>query len=209
MENIILVSTVSLLHLFALLSPGPDFIMIIRNTLSYSHKIGVFTGFWIAIGNFCHIILSFFGIAVIISQSIVLFNFIKIIGALYLIFIGLTLLISKNNNINIDSNKKNKKYISSFQSFQMWLWSAILNPKVTLFYLSIFSLVIPSDTSIIFQITLGLILTINTFLYNLIISYFFSRKHIQNIFLKFQKYFNKIFGSILIALGIKVAITQK
>ena len=43
MEYIILLGTVSLLHLLALLSPGPDFIMIIKNTLSYSYKIGIYT----------------------------------------------------------------------------------------------------------------------------------------------------------------------
>lgn len=208
MNIIALIGTVCFLHLLALISPGPDFFMMMKNTLSYSRKSGIYTGLGIALGNFIHILFSFLGIAVIVSQSVLLFNFIKILGAVYLIFIGLKLLISKSSHINISVEKKNNN-ISDIKSFQFGFFSAVLNPKVTLFYLSIFSLVIPTNTNYVIKIFIGLLLTLNTFIYNFIIANVFSHNYVQKTFSKFQKYFNKFFGGILILLGIKVLLSKK
>jgi threonine/homoserine/homoserine lactone efflux protein len=80
--------TVAIVHLFAVMSLGPDFAMVTRNSLIYSRKIAIYTSLGIAIGISVHVAYSILGIGLIISKSIFLFNIIKYVGAAYLIYIG-------------------------------------------------------------------------------------------------------------------------
>ena len=86
---------IALLHLLAVMSPGPDFVLMSKNSLVYSRKTGVATSLGLALGIVVHIIYSLVGIGLIISKSIILFSTIKILGAGYLIYIGLKSLKSK------------------------------------------------------------------------------------------------------------------
>ena len=70
--------TVALAHLLAVISPGPDFIMITRNSLIYSRRTGIYSSIGLGLGILVHVTYSLVGIGLIISKSIILFNTIKI-----------------------------------------------------------------------------------------------------------------------------------
>src|SRR5579871_852922 len=80
--------TVASLHLLAVMSPGPDFVLISRNSLVYSRKTGIYSALGLALGISVHITYSLIGIGYIISKSILIFSTIKFLGAGYLIYIG-------------------------------------------------------------------------------------------------------------------------
>src|SRR3990167_6853963 len=101
MEYLPIILTVALIHFLAVISPGPDFIMILRNSLIYSRKKGMFSAVGLGLGIMVHIIYSLVGIGLLISQSIVLFNIIKFLGAGYLIYIGVKSLLSKSSHLNL------------------------------------------------------------------------------------------------------------
>jgi len=93
-----LLLTVSLVHLMAVMSPGPDLVICIKNTLKYSRSIGIWTALGFACGVLVHISYCLLGIAFLISQSILLFSIVKLIGAAYLIFLGVKALFSKSDS---------------------------------------------------------------------------------------------------------------
>src|SRR3989344_5836798 len=64
--------TVAVLHFLALMSPGPDFIMVTRNSLSYSRKVGILTALGLSLGMVVHVTYSLVGLAYIISQSVII-----------------------------------------------------------------------------------------------------------------------------------------
>ena len=70
MEYLALIGTVTLIHLLAVISPGPDFIVAVKNSLSYSRKTGIWTAVGFALGISVHILYCVAGLALIISQSI-------------------------------------------------------------------------------------------------------------------------------------------
>ena len=131
--------TIATLHLFAVMSPGPDFALIIRQSFCYDRKISIITSIGIGIGILLHISLCITGISIIISKSIYLFNIIKISGGLYLIFLGLKSLLKKppanlEGRLEPPKDKPNK-----VNAFSEGLFTNILNPKATLFFLSLYS----------------------------------------------------------------------
>lgn len=208
MEYIGLIGTVTLIHLLAVMSPGPDLVMVLKNALSYSRKTGVWTAVGLGIGIAVHVFYSLAGLALIISQSILVFNIIKLIGAAYLIYIGVMSIISDSSKIDVTQTEK-KEEISPLQAIKIGFLTNVLNPKATLFFLSLFTLVISPDTPKIILGLLSAIMIINTALWFSLVSIFFTQKKIQQKFNKIQGKFNKVMGGLLIILGIKVALTQK
>ncbi len=208
MEYLALIGSVTIIHLLAVMSPGPDFIMAVRNSLTYSRKTGIWTAVGFGGGIAVHIFYSLAGLALIISKSILLFSTIKYLGAAYLIYIGLKSLLSKSSKIDLGDRQK-KKDISRFEAVKIGFLTNVLNPKATLFFLSLFTLVISPETPFPIMGILGVIMVINTILWFSLVAVFLSQKRIRSVFERFQNIFNKTLGGLLIALGVKVALTQK
>ncbi|MBJ7297359.1 MAG: LysE family translocator [Dolichospermum sp.] len=95
--------TVFSIALIAIISPGPDFAITLRNSLLYSRQAGVYTAFGVGAGFIVHSTYSLIGIGTIISQSILLFNTLKWVGAAYLIYIGIKSLRAKKQSRAVSS----------------------------------------------------------------------------------------------------------
>ncbi|HBU07047.1 MAG TPA: amino acid transporter [Candidatus Magasanikbacteria bacterium] len=208
MEYITLIGVVVGIHILGVISPGPDFIMVVKNSLAYSRKSGIWTAIGLGIGISVHIFYCLMGLAFIISKSILVFNAIKLLGAGYLIYIGWKSWKSKSSVIEIDSEEQ-KRNLSIFASIKMGFLTNILNPKVTLLFLSLFSLVIPPETPMYVLTILSVILISNTIIWFSIVATLFTQKKVRLLFGRYQRLFNKTFGGILIALGLKVALSSK
>lgn len=197
------------LHLMAVMSPGPDFLMITKMSMAYSRKIGIYGAIGVGAGILVHVTYSLLGIALIISKSIVLFNTIKILGALYLIYIGVQALRSKKSDIEIDEVQKEKKEISHFQAFKMGFLVNVLNPKATLFFLALFTQVISTSTPLGIKILYGAEMSIVTALWFSLVVLFFTHHKVVKVYSNIKHYLDRVFGVMLIGLGIKVASTSR
>ncbi len=204
MTDFSLIASVTLIHLLAVISPGPDFFMAIKNSLTYSRKTGIFTALGFGLGIAVHIFYSLAGLALIISKSIVIFNVIKYLGVAYLLYLGVKSLISSSSDIKIE-NQVHIKDISPFKAIGQGFLTNVLNPKATLFFLSLFTLIISPQTSTTTLIIISFILIINTALWFSLVAIFLTQKRMRVLYNRYQKYLNKLFGGVLIALGLKIA----
>lgn len=205
MENLALIGTITLVHLLAVISPGPDFVIAVKNSLTYSRKIGIWTALGFSLGIIVHVFYCLAGLAIVISQSIMIFNIIKISGAIYLIYIGLKSLFVKSNKIKIE-NLDSTEEISPFKAVKIGFLTNLLNPKATLFFLSLFTFIISPETPKIILIILCIIFILNTFLWFALLAFLLTQNKILNIFNKYQNIVSKILGVILISLGMYVAL---
>ncbi len=203
-----LIRTVTVIHLLAVISPGPDFVVAVKNSLTYGRKIGIWTAIGIGLGIGVHLVYCAAGLALIISQSILLFSIIKFIGAGYLIYIWVSAMLAKGGKVEVKA-MENKKMMTPLQAVRNGFLTNVLNPKATLFFLSLFTLVISPDTSMQMIILLGAIMIVNTMIWFSLVSIFFTNKKIVWRYTRIQGTFNKVFGGILIALGVKVALTSR
>ena len=208
MPYLSLIATVTLIHLLALISPGPDFIMCVRNSLTYSRRTGIYTAVGFGGGIAVHIFYCIAGLALIISKSILIFSFIKFLGAGYLIFIGAKSILSQSSKIDVGEEHK-KQDISALAAVRSGFLTNALNPKATLFMLSLFTLVISPDTPFPVMLVMGGIMVADTILWFSLVATLLTHKKIRSIFEKFQGAFNKTLGGLLIALGVKVALSQR
>jgi RhtB (resistance to homoserine/threonine) family protein len=199
--------TVAALHLLAVMSPGPDFAMALKNSISYNRKVGIATAVGIGTAILLHVTYSLVGIGLIISQSIVLFSIVKYMGAAYLIYIGYKAIRSKPNTITAEFEKK-KKAPSLTKSFQIGFLTNALNPKATLFFFSLFTQVISHQTPIYIQTLYGLEMAFMTALWFTIVATVITHQKVRTQFSKVQHHTERIFGALLILIGIKVATSD-
>ena len=206
MEYLPLIGTVAILNLLAAISPGPDFVMIVRNSLCYSRRSGIYTTFGIGLALGVHLLYCAAGIGYLISTSLILFSIIKILGAGYLIYMGVGSILAKKSSLE-QSEVKNDVDLTRFQAFRMGFLTNILNPKATLFLLSLFTLVIGNSTPLYIMVTISAIIIGTAIAWFTIVSIFLSQERVRNAFLKYEKGINRILGGFLIILGIKIAFT--
>ncbi len=199
--------TIAAIQLIAIMSPGPDFAMICRNSLIYSRRTGVYCALGIALGILVHVTYSLVGIGLLISKSIILFSTIKLLGAAYLIYIGYKSLQAKPAKKNL-GNQIARQDISRFEAIKIGFITNILNPKVTLFFFSLFTQVISPNTPAIIRIVYGLQMFVLTLSWFTLVAIAISHPIVKNRFLSVSHYVEKTMGAILIALGIKVALSS-
>ena len=119
-------------------SPGPDFFLIVRNTLSSGRMVGFLT----LLGNrlsFCiHISMAIAGVSVILQTSATLFLVIRLLGAAYLLYLGAKKLIAPFKKRDDGGEQLVGNSVKGFVAMRQGFINNLLNPKVSLFFLSLF-----------------------------------------------------------------------
>ena len=208
MNNFTLIGTVALLNLLAAISPGPDFVMSVKNSLNYSRKTGIYTGIGIGLGIGIHITYCAAGIGFIISKSLTVFTIIKFIGAAYLIYMGVSSIFTNKSSIKI-TEEKQPTDLTKLQAIKIGFLTNLLNPKATLFFLGLFTFVISHETPLYVILIISFIMISTAITWFTLVAIFFTQKRIRAAFLKFENIINKSFGGLLILLGIKIALSKQ
>lgn len=203
--------TIGMIGLLGAMSPGPDFAVVTKNSLLHSRKIGVYTALGVGVGILVHVAYSLVGIGFIISRSVLLFSVIKFVGAGYLVYLGYQLLRSKREDLNMGETKRavDNTLISPSTAFKNGFFTNALNPKATIFFLSVFTQVIDPHTALFIQFAYGLEIAVIVGAWFSVLAYFLSTTVVQKRFIRIKHYFERATGAILILLGIKVALSSQ
>ena len=201
------------IHALAVISPGPDFVMIVRQALLYTRRVGVYSAIGLGLGILVHVVYSLLGVGLLISQSILLFSIMKFAAAGYLVWIGIQGLRSRKSAekevLENEAAISEVNVPTAFSAIKTGFLTNVFNPKVSLFFLSVFTLVISSTTPLWAQMIYGLEMALATMIWFTIVALVLSQKKIQKKFMSIRHVFDKVTGGALVALGIKIALTKK
>ena len=200
--------TVALIHLLAVASPGPDFAVVVRESVTHGRRAGLFTAFGVGTAIFVHVGYSLLGIGIIVSQSIVLFNALKWLAAAYLLYIGIKALRAKPADPAAMAQSLPVGERTARGAFTAGFVTNGLNPKATLFFLSLFTVVINPHTPLSIQAGYGVYLAVATGLWFCMVATLFSHQRVRNGFARMGHWFDRTMGAVLVALGIKLAFTE-
>ncbi|WP_323086917.1 LysE family translocator, partial [Providencia alcalifaciens] len=170
MNEIIAVATITIL---AVISPGPDFAMVTRNSYSYGTKTGLLSALGIAAGVQVHVLYTIFGVTLIIMSSPTLFMAVKLLGVAYLVYIGFKSLTNKTA-INASDNLNPASAPSSFSAFKMGFLTNALNPKTMFFVVSVYTQVIQTGNSQWLNFSYGLFISFAHWVWFSLIALFFA-----------------------------------
>lgn len=192
----------------AVVSPGPDFIMAVRNSIMGSRKAGLLTAVGFGLGVCIHVAYCLAGLALIISQSVLLFNIIKVIGAGYLFCMGYQALKSKGFDGDVSTQQEQAVRMSNWDALKSGFITNLFNPKATLFFLALFTQILSPDIAMAQKAVFGMTCVILTVLWFSVVSIVLTTPKIRSVFLRCAKWVDRACGVLFIALGMKLVFTK-
>lgn len=193
----------ALAHFVALLSPGPDFFLLVGYAVRYRMRGSAGLCVGIAIGNGLYILLAIIGWG-ILRQLPLLFTVIELLGALYLLWIGSLLIRSRPQTL---TGADAQSTCPGFgKQLLLGLGSSLLNPKNALFYLALMTALLGPSVTLLQQTMSGLWMTSVVLFWDLLIVMFIGLPQIQRRLTRGIVWIERIAGGVLIIFGCAIAL---
>ena len=217
---------IAMVHFLAVASPGPDFALILKQSIRYNRRIAIYTSFGIAAGIIVHVTYSLVGIGLLIASDERLFTVLKYIAASYFCYIAWHCLRAKNPEnekskpnsqesddesltqgelsktvSSADSQSARKAFINGF------LINA-LNVKATLFFVSLFSVVIAPETLLSIKIAYGVYLVVATGAWFCFLSFMLTQEKVRYVLQRKGYILDRVMGVILLLLAVQLVLSD-
>ncbi|WP_315385828.1 LysE family transporter [Microvirgula aerodenitrificans] len=187
------------LTLLAVISPGPDFAMVSRNSLQLSRRAGLLTALGIGLGVLVHVGYTLFGVGLLVRQSVWLFGLLKLAGAGYLVFLGIRMLRSRPDGGS--PGPDSAPALSDIAALRTGFLTNALNPKTMVFVVSLFLQAVRPDTPLSVQAGYGAFIAVAHVVWFALVALFFSAGTVQGRLLKIRHRIDHVFGAVLIGFG--------
>ncbi|WP_210106045.1 LysE family translocator [Neorhizobium galegae] len=195
---------------FAIISPGADLAMVMRQSLVHGRRQAIITSFGIGTALMFHVSYTILGLGLIISQSITLFNIIKWCGVAYLLYIGVKALRAGKADLSVaaEADGKDAPGQSALRAYGLGFAANALNPKPVFFFLSIFSTAVSAHTPILVKFSYGAVMASCLIAWFVGVSIFMTTPRIKAGFSKASQWIDRASGLVFIALGLKLAVQK-
>ncbi len=198
------------------ITPGPDMLYIAGRTASQGFRSGLAAVMGINAGCLVHTFAATIGLSAILTASADAFFIVKLIGAAYLVYVGISLLLEKKSadaTMQI-SNSLPQKTLR--QAFWQGFLTNLLNPKIALFFLAFLPQFISADstTKPAAFVLLGIIFIINSLFITVGFALLVAQVQVKAN-ARFKRsasialWLNRSCGALFIAIGVKLALTEK
>ena len=193
-------------HFLALLSPGPDFFLIMQASLRLPLRYGLAICGGIALANGVYVLLAVIGFEMVREMTLVI-SLMKYLGAAYLLFLGFMLLRAPRQTIGSEQSRSFISAESMARQFFIGFMSAILNPKNMIFYLSLFTVLVSVETEFVTRcLYAGWMMSV-VFVWDCLVVLTICRKRVKIWLGHSIFYLEKLSGGALACFGILLPFT--
>ena len=199
---------VALAHFLALMSPGPDFLLLVKTSLRQSAGVAMGAALGIALGNAIYIALCLMGVGALLSQSVPVMVGLKLAGGIFLMVLGWKALRAKRADYaaiaQLEAVPASATRGAFVKALGTGLASALLNPKNLLFYLSLFTVVLTPGVGLGIQLGLGAWMTAVVLAWDAAIVVLLTKSAVRQRFARVAFVLDKVTGAVLGALGARI-----
>ncbi|MCD6436970.1 MAG: LysE family translocator [Halomonas sp.] len=194
------------------ISPGVDTLLVIRNTARGGVRDGVATSIAICCGLFVHATISALGISLILLQSAWAFHMLKLVGAAYLIWLGVSSLLAARRGIPlpVQGVMTSGSPVPFWQPIKEGLLSNVLNPKTVVFYMAFLpQFISPSDPALLKSLWLAGVhfVIANIWQISVVLMVGGASKWLASA--RFAQTLNAATGVVLVVFGVRLALEQR
>ena len=204
-------SKVALAHLLAVASPGPDFAIVLKQSLSHGRRTAIWTSIGVGVAILLHVTYSLLGFGLLIRSSAVWFNVVKYAGAAYIAWIGVQSLRAKpraesaNDPAAADASAGARSTPHERGAFATGFLTNALNPKATLFFISLFVMIVNPATPKLIQAGYGLWMAAATAGWFCLVSVLFTQADVRRKFLRHGHWIDRALGVVFVAFAVSLA----
>ena len=199
-------AVLTVVHLLAAASPGPDFAYVTRQSLVHGRPAGLLASAGIALGLAIHIIYSAAGLAAVIAHSAHWMTAIKLLGGAYLLYLGVTGLRSRATGTVADNDDAGKSAVPGSawrQVFGGFLCNA-LNSTVPIYFLALFTVVLSPDLPWPTLVAYGAWIMLLQWSWFTLVAVVFAHRRVRDRLLRARHWIDRAFGAAMVALGLRV-----
>ena len=198
--------TIALIHFVAVASPGPDFAIVVRHSVSFGRRAAMYTSIGIGLGILIHVTYSIVGLSVLIKTTPWLYTAISYLAAVYLVYLAVGAL--KSGPPKAVAEGTQSPVAPSTMTAKKALWIGFLtnglNPKATLFFLSLFTAFIDVNTPMSVKLGYGIYLAVATGAWFCFLSYLLSTSKVAQLIGSKGYWLDRTMGVLLIGLALKL-----
>jgi RhtB (resistance to homoserine/threonine) family protein len=198
---------VALAHLLAVASPGPDFAIVLRQSLVHGRRTGVWTSIGVGTAILLHIVYSLLGLGLVLRSSETWFGVVKISGALYLAWLGVKSLRARPRDQEASEAATAPAVPGGRGAFMTGFLTNALNPKATLFFIALFTVVIDPGTPRWVQAGYGLWMSGATMAWFAFVACAFTHEAVRGRFMKHGHWIDRALGVVFLGFAASLAFT--
>lgn len=199
MEQLI---SLTIIMILAMLTPGPDMLLLMTTTWKEGVRQGYQTALGITAGLAIHLSLSLLGVALLVKTNLVIFTTLQLLGALYIAWLGSSLIVMQSTSL------KNPEEVKTSTNGPFWrgFLCNVLNPKVTLFILGLFTFYLTKNNRLE-NIVWSLVLLLECLVVWLLFVKLMDRPPIVQFFTRHERTLNRMVGSAFCLIAGKIIWT--
>ena len=199
-------AVITVVHLLAAASPGPDFAYVTRQSLVHGRRAGLLASAGIALGLSIHIVYSAAGLAAVIAHSAHWMTAIKLLGGAYLLYLGFVGLRSRKQAAGADSSQSRSGDLPSSAARQVlggFLCNAF-NPKAPIYFLALFTVVLSPGLPMPTLLAYGAWLMLLQWSWFSLVATVFAHRLVRDRLSAMRHWIDRAFGAAMVALGLRV-----
>ena len=201
-------SAVAFAHLLAVASPGPDFAVVLKQSLLHGRRAALWTSVGVGCAISLHVAYTLLGIGFLLKSSPAAFSAVKCAGAAYLVWLGIGALRARPRH-GLGAAGPPPAPPSDRAAWTTGFLTNALNPKATLFFLALFTVVVSPSTPRWVQAGYGAWMVAATAAWFSLISVFFTRESVRSAFLRHGHWIDRGMGALLLAFALRLALATR
>ncbi len=210
MNEVTILITLASIHFIALMSPGPDFALVVQNATRHGRQTGLYIALGLSCGILLHSLLSLTGISYLVHQQPTLFAIIQLAGGSYLLYLGYGALKAtwytiQHHDDDTDSVHSTDLILTNKrEAFSKGFATNILNPKALVFFISLMSSLVPADMSLSGKgFALLILFGLSLFWFSLL-AWMLSTKALQKKSHEATVYIDGLCGAVFTIIGVSI-----
>ena len=205
----LVLASVWLVHALAMLSPGPNVLVVTQAALADSRRAGVWTAFGIAAGTAVWSSAALFGLGVLFAQAPWLTLGVGLLGGAYLIYLGMRLWRGAHRDpFALATPAARRPARSAVQAFRVGALTNLTNPKALVFFASVFAALLPAALPLAIRLAAIGIVVANAAAWHVGLACFFSIRGTQRVYARVKPWVDRTAGAMLIGLGLRLLFTS-
>ncbi len=201
MNYSVVLSSIFALHVLAMISPGPNVLVVAQTAISRTRRAGIFISLGIATGAAVWSSAALLGLNLLFTQFPWFYSGLKVMGGIYLLYIGAKMWRAADHPL-IPSRGLCLSAQTDWQAFRLGLLTNLTNPKAAIFYGSIFAALLKPDFPVWVKLTAIGIIVFNAVWWHISLAYLFSTQYTRQVYQRIKRWIDRIAGTALAFFGL-------
>ncbi len=192
--------------LLGAMSPGPDFVIVVRNSMMSDRRVGMASGAGVGLGVFVWAMLSGLGVAGLLAASAQAFEVVKIAGAVYLCYLGVRALLAARRGAYETTEDTGARSVGAVAGFRQGLLNNLLNPKAAVFFLALLPQFLPVHATLADTVETAFTAMLTTTVWFLVLAAGIAT--LRKVFTRrrVRRAIDAVMGTLMVGIGVRIAL---